>query len=178
MRTKSLVVIVMSMLIVGMLVSACSSDSNEMDHSEMDHSISGELPEGIQVAINPKYQIGSKAFMKTGHMKGMEGAEATIVGAFNTKVYAVSYTPVTGGDRVENHKWIVHEEITDFGADSFQPGAEVMINTDHMTGMKGAKGVIDSVEETTVYMVDFILTNNGNIIQNHKWVTESELSSQ
>lgn len=32
-------------------------------------------------------------------MKGMNGAEATIVGAYDTTAYTVSYTPKTGGKK-------------------------------------------------------------------------------
>src|SRR5699024_5303618 len=82
------------------------SDSMEegMDHSEMDHSSSGEVPEDLEVAENPTYPVGSQAVMHANHMKGMDGATATITGAFETTVYAVSYTTTTGGEPVENHK--------------------------------------------------------------------------
>ncbi|PAF11643.1 hypothetical protein CHH61_26210, partial [Shouchella clausii] len=69
---------------------------------------------------NPKYEVGSKAFITEGHMEGMEGAEATIAGAYNTIVYTVSYTPTIGGKKVENHKWVVHEEIADAGEEPFK----------------------------------------------------------
>jgi len=52
----------------------------------------------------------------------------------------------------------------------------VTLNTDHMEGMDGASAVIDSAEETTVHMVDFISTYLGEEVKNHKWVTEGELS--
>ena len=42
----------------------------------------------------------------------MDGAIATIVGAYETTAYAISYTPVTGGERVENHKWVTGDEIS------------------------------------------------------------------
>lgn len=44
-----------------------------------------------------------------------------------------------------------------------------------MNGMKGAKAEIDSVEKSTVYMVDYTPTTGGEVVENHKWVTESEL---
>jgi len=149
---------------------------SEMDHSEMNHSSSGEVPVGLKEAENPTYKVGSQAILETDHMEGMKGAEATIAGAYDTEVYAVSYTPTTGGDIVENHKWIIHEEIEDAGDTPFKPGEEVVLNADHMEGMNGAEAVIDSVEETTVYMVDYIPATGGEEVKNHKWVTESELS--
>ncbi|MEC5425332.1 YdhK family protein [Virgibacillus sp. C22-A2] len=156
------------------------SDSNEdmegMDHSEMDMSSSGEIPEDLIEAENPTYEVGSQAIIQSDHMEGMDGAEATIVGAYDTTVYTVTYTPTTGGEPVENHKWVIHEELEDGGEAPLEPGTEVTLNADHMEGMDGATAEIDSAEETIVYMVDFVPTTGGEEVTNHKWVTESELS--
>src|SRR5699024_3410172 len=122
---------------------------------------------------NPTYKVGSQAIIESDHLMGMNGAEATIVGAYDTTVYTVSYTSTTGGGSVENHKWVIHEEIEEAGDESFEPGTEVTLNADHMEGMNGATAVIDSAEETTVYMVDFVATDSGEEVKNHKWVTES-----
>ena len=46
-------------------------------------------------------------------MEGMKGAEATIVGAYTTTAYVISYEPTTGGKRIEKHKWVIHEELID-----------------------------------------------------------------
>ncbi|MBM7587477.1 hypothetical protein JOC86_004050 [Bacillus pakistanensis] len=147
-----------------------------MDHGDMDHSSSGEVPEGLKEAENPTYKVGSKAIIETGHMEGMKGAEATIVGAYDTTAYAISYTPTNGGVRVENHKWVIHEEIPDAGDEPLKPGTEVSINASHMEGMDGATAEIDSAEQTTVYMINFTPTTDREDVKNHKWVTESELS--
>lgn len=114
--------------------------------------------------------------MNTDHMEGMKGAEATIVGAFDTTVYTISYTPTTGGEKVTNHKWIIHEEIKNASDKPYRPGDEVIVEADHMDGMEGAKAVIDSAQQTTVYMVDYTSTTGEEQVKNHKWVTESELS--
>ncbi|MBM7607299.1 hypothetical protein JOD29_000536 [Lysinibacillus composti] len=148
-----------------------------MDHSNMNHSGSGEVPEGLQVAENPTFPVGSNAIIQSDHMPGMKGAEATIVGAYDTTVYTVSYTPTTGGAPVTNHKWVIHEELADAGEAPLEPGTEVTINADHMEGMQGATATIDSAEETTVYMVNFTSTT-GEKVTNHKWVTEGELSAK
>ncbi|MEK4083556.1 YdhK family protein [Psychrobacillus sp. FSL K6-1415] len=178
---------------IAITLSACASDEKEtntntqenkemnteeskgMDHSTMDMSGSGEVPEGLKVAENPTFEVGSQAIIETDHMEGMKGAEATIVGAYNTTVYTVSYTPTTGGERVENHKWVIHEELGEPQSAPLEPGAEVVLVAAHMEGMEGATAEIDSAEETTVYMVDFTSTT-GDEVTNHKWVTESELS--
>ncbi|TWI59000.1 YdhK family protein [Halalkalibacter nanhaiisediminis] len=150
-------------------------DGSEMDHSDMDHSSSGEVPNNLREAENPTFEVGSQAIIERGHMEGMEGAEATIVGAYDTTAYAVSYTPTTGGERIENHKWVIHEELIDPGEETLEPGWEVTLDADHMEGMQGVTAEIDSAEQTTVYMIDFTLTTSGEEIKNHKWVTESEL---
>lgn len=145
---------------------------------EVNHSGSGEVPENLKVAENPTFKVGSEAIVKADHMKGMEGAVATIVGAYDTTAYVVSYTPVTGGERVENHKWVIQEEIKDADDKELAPGTEVVLEADHMKGMKGATAEIESAEKTTVYMIDYMPTTGGEEVKNHKWVIESELSAK
>lgn len=154
------------------------TDTESDSHAGMEHSSSGEIPEGLKVAENPTYEVGSHAILETDHMEGMKGAEATIVGAYDTTAYVVSYTPTTGGERVENHKWVIREEIENSDKDQLEPGSEVVLKADHMKGMDGATAVIESAEETIVYMVDYTPTTGGEEVKNHKWVTESELSAE
>jgi len=148
------------------------------NHSQMDHSNSSQLPKGLKEATNPTFKVGSRALIKADHMAGMNGATATIVGAYTTTAYTVSYTPTTGGERVTNHKWVIHEEIKDAGDKPYEPGAEVVLQADHMERMNGATATIDSAEQTTVYMFDYVPTTGGETMKNHKWVTESELSTK
>lgn len=147
-----------------------------MDHSAEEMSSSGEVPEDLELAKNPTYEVGSQAIIEGAHMQGMDGAEATISGAFDTTVYTVSYTPTGGGELVEDHKWVIHEELDNPGDAPLEPGDEAVMNATHMEGMEGATATIDSAEETTVYMVDFVTTDTEEQVQNHKWVTESELA--
>jgi hypothetical protein len=178
-------------LIMAIFLAACSNNSNqeteqEQDssneahggHEGMDHSGSGEIPEGLQDTENPKFAVGSQAIIQADHMEGMDGAEATIVGAYDTTVYAISYTPTNGGEKVTNHKWIIHEEIKDAGERPYQPGEEVTVEGNHIEGMQEATAVIDSAEQITVYMVDYTPTTGGEKVTNHQWVTESELSAK
>lgn len=154
-----------------------TENMNGMDHSNMNHTGSAEVPEGLQKAKNPTFPVGSKAIIQSEHMGGMKGAEATIVGAYDTTVYTVSYTPTNGGALVTNHKWVIQEELEGVDEKALEPGTEVTINANHMEGMKGATAKIDSAEKTTVFMVDYTSTT-GEKVTNHKWVTESELSAQ
>ncbi len=153
-----------------------SDSEGQMEHSADEMSSSGEVPEDLKEAENPTYEVGSRTIIEAEHMQGMDGAEATISGAFDTTVYTVSYTPTNGGDPVEDHKWVIHEELEGPGEAPLEPGTEVTLDADHMKGMDGATATIDSAEETTVYMVDFVTTDTEEEVQNHKWVTESELA--
>jgi hypothetical protein len=150
-------------------------EMEDMDHGEMNHSGSGEVPEGLEEAADPAYEVEGKAMIEADHMPGMKGAEAVIAGAYDTIVYTVTYTPTTGGEKVENHKWVIHEELENPAEEPYKRGDEVVLNASHMKGMKGAAATIDSAEETTVYMVDYMPTGGGEEVTNHKWVTESEL---
>lgn len=151
-------------------------DHGDMGHGSMNHSTDGSLPDGLVEASDPTFAVGDTALITNAHMEGMEGVEAEIVGAFDTTVYTVSYTPTTGGDPVEDHKWVIHEELEDAGEAPLEVGTEVTLDADHMEGMDGATATIDSAEETTVYMVNYTDKETGDDVTNHKWVTESELS--
>lgn len=187
MNSKKIVMGLVS-FVAAVTFSACAADNEKatpneetthdqsMDHSNMKHSGSDEVPEGLKDAMKPTFQVGSKAIIKDGHMEGMKGAEATIVGAYDTVAYTISYTPTNGGERVEDHKWVIHEEIPDAGPSPLEPGAEVSIDAEHMEGMDGATAEIDSAVESTVYMINFTPTDGGEEVTNHKWVTENELS--
>lgn len=167
-------------------LTACAGDDNEklpqeeaqskeMTGHNMSHSGTGEVPEGIIKAENPTFPVGSTAIIQADHMGGIKGAEATIIGAYDTIVYTVSYIPTNGGEPVINHKWVIQEDLEGVGEEPLKVGTEAKINADHMEGMKGATATINSAEETTVYMVDYISTT-GEKVTNHKWLTESELA--
>lgn len=163
-------------------IEVISSDMNSTASSssmgEMMHDDSGEIPEGLLVAENPTYQVGDSVIVNSDHMVGMNGATGVIVGAFDTTVYEVSFNPTNGDARVTNHQWVIQEEITE-AKDTKEPleaGTEVTLEASHMEGMNGATATIESVEDTTVYMIDFEPTTGEDMVRNHKWVTENELS--
>ena len=144
------------------------------DHGGHDHPADGGAPPaGITQAEDPTYPVGAKVILAADHMPGMDGAEATISGAFDTTTYSVSYIPTDGGDPVIDHRWVVHEELVDPGQAPLPDGAEVILDAEHMSGMQGAEATIDYSTDETVYMVD--LTVDGTTMTNHKWVTESEI---
>lgn len=177
-------------LVLMLLLSACGSSNNQSGNSKPLNSGSKSMgagnmnggqamvPKGLKEAKNPTYKVGSQVIVHADHMEGMQGAKATVDGAYDTTAYVVTYTPTTGGPIVKNHKWVIQEEIKGAGSSTLKPGAKVTLEADHMKGMMGAKAIIDSAEHTTVYMIDYIPTNGGPIVKNHKWVTESELSTK
>jgi hypothetical protein len=108
-------VIVLSGIGIGIGKKASQQAAASMNHSDMkhsNHSSSGEVPQGIKLAQNPTYKVGSQTIIQADHMPGMKGAKATIVGAYDTTAYAVSYTPTTGGQPVKNHKWVTDSELS------------------------------------------------------------------
>ncbi|MGG0656240.1 YdhK family protein [Rummeliibacillus pycnus] len=146
------------------------------DHTDMNQSTTGIVPTGVKKAVNPKHPVGSQVTINANHVEGMNGAKATIVGAYDTVAYAVTYTPSAGGAVVKNHKWVIQEEIRSADNKTLQPGAKVTLEADHLPGMKGSMATIDSGKKTTVYMVNYTPTNGGSEVKNYKWLIESELS--
>lgn len=182
---KSRHVTIASIFTLVLLFYGCSSaeensdkESSQTEQHEHQETGSPEIPEGLEPAANPKYKEGSQVILKANHMEGMDGAEATVLNAFDTIAYQVTYTPTTGGEPVKNHKWVIQDEIKDAGSEMLEKGTEVTLEADHMEGMKGAKATIESAENTTVYMVDYQPTTGGEMITNHKWVTEEEVFAE
>lgn len=134
----------------------------------------GPPPAGIAEADNPTYPVGTEVTLTADHMPGMDGAPATISGAFDTTAYSVSYTPTDGGDPVTDHRWVVHEELADPGQAPLADGTEVVLEAEHMPGMQGAEATIDYSTQETVYMVD--IDTEEMTMTNHKWVTDSEIA--
>lgn len=155
-----------------------SADAHAGHNHNMD---GGAAPAGMHAMPNAKYPVGTTVKLTADHMPGMAGSDAKIVGAFHTTTYSVNYLPTDGGSEVIDHKWVVAEELTDvngkpLSGGELPKGAPVQIQADHMAGMKGAKGTVESSTTETVYMVDVL---GGSMpMKNHKWVTESEISAK
>ncbi|WP_122940992.1 YdhK family protein [Brachybacterium sp. EE-P12] len=154
--------------------SESSEASDGGGHGGMEHPMDGgAAPEGMVPAEDPEFPVGTEVKLTADHMEGMEGATATIAGAFDTTTYSVSFTPTDGGEPVTDHKWVVHEELENPGEPPLSEGTEVVITADHMAGMEGAEASIDSATQETVYMVDY--EADGMMMTNHKWVVEGEI---
>src|SRR5699024_2582761 len=174
-----------TVLMIAALLAACGTTDNnetspkendkeiEMDSAsdermEVEHSDSGEVPDDLKETANPTYEDGSKAINETDHMESMNGAEETIASAYDTTAYVISDTPTNGGKRVENHKWVIQEEIKNANDKTLEEGTEVTVEADHMKGMEGATAEIESAEKTTVYMIDNKPTTGEDLVKNHK----------
>ncbi|MFC0358925.1 YdhK family protein [Kytococcus schroeteri] len=143
-------------------------------HDGMEHPADGgPVPEGMKEATDPEYPVGTEVTLTADHMEGMNGARATIVGAYDTYTYAIDYTPVDGGDPVTDHKWVVQEELDGAGDARLDDGTEATVTADHMEGMDGATATIASSTDETVYVVDY--EADGMKMTNHKWVVDSEI---
>src|SRR5699024_12792515 len=92
------------------------------DTKEDIDSALADVPDNLDEAEDPTFEIGSEAIIEANHMEGMDGAEATITGAYDTIAYSVSFTPTTGGEPVKDHKWVIHEELAGVNEDSLEPG--------------------------------------------------------
>src|SRR5699024_1053163 len=110
-------------------------------------------------------------------MPGMKNAKGTVKGAYKTYAYVVSYTPTNGDEKVNNHKWVVNEEVGDAPENGFKKGDTVKLEADHMPGMKGADAKIEDIDKTTVYMVADKSTENDEMVKNHKRMTTDELKT-
>ena len=150
--------------------------TSDTGHGDMVHDESGEVPEGMKEAENPAYPVGSEVVIENDHMPGMKGAKGTVVGVFDTTAYEVTYDDTETGETVANHKWVVHEELENAQDEAYQAGDEVVLEATHMPGMKGATATVDSAEKTNIYMVTYTDTESGEEIENHKWMSEDELS--
>ncbi|MEO9249072.1 YdhK family protein [Citricoccus nitrophenolicus] len=154
--------------------SSTGSASEGMNGGGMHHHPDGgPPPAGIEPAAGPAYPVGTTVTLTADHMPGMQGAEATITGAFDTTAYSVTYTPTTGGEPVVDHRWVVHEELQDPAEPPLESGTQVVLEAEHMAGMQGAEATIESSTDETVYMVD--LTMDGIQMTNHQWVVDSEI---
>ena len=171
-----------------MLVAGCSTGSSDQggsasshmttmsphaSSSAMDRMNGGPVPPGMKRADNPRYPVGSSVILTADHMEGMKGAHATVVGAYDTITYAVTFTPTTGGAPVDDHKWVVEQEIKGAPTKRLPDGAKVVLTADHMPGMKGAHATIVSSTTQPVYVVDY--TTGGMTMRNHKWVVQDEM---
>ena len=165
------------------VLSACSSSADHTahddstpttDHSGMSHPADGgPVPSGLTPATNPTYAVGDTVVLTADHMHGMDGATATIVGAYDTYTYAVDFTPTSGGERVTDHRWVVHEELQDVTSKRLADGDQATIAASHTEGMNGARATVRSSTDATVYVVDY--EADGMKMTNHKWVVESEI---
>lgn len=152
-----------------------SASASASAHSHNHSTDGGAAPAGMVAAKDAKFKVGEKVQITADHNDGMKGATGEVVGAYNTVVYEVNYTPVGGGKEVKNHKWVVQEELDAPAGTELKPGDTVTLKASHMDGMDGAKATIVSAKKEVAYMVNY--TAGGTHYTNHKWVTDDELKA-
>lgn len=149
----------------------------DSEHNTEMKSIPGDQGfSDYKAAAKPTFPIGSNVIINSAHATGMKGAKATVVGAFDTVAYSVSYTPTTGGAKVTDYKWLVNEELVDKNDVAFAVGDKVVTSASHQPGMKDAEVTIETIRPTTAYAVDYVDTDNSKKINNYRWLIEEELS--
>lgn len=168
-------------------VFAASEDSHKMDShmNSMNHDKSGDMkmssdmkmPTNLEKAKNPKFKAGQKITVLATHMDNMKNAKGKVVAAYNTKLYEVNYQPTNGGEMVKNHKWITANEFKDMKK-NHKKGDKVVLTSDHMEGMKGAKATITNVKNGPAYVIDYQPTNGGEMVKNHMFIAQNELKAR
>ncbi len=123
-------VVALSLSACGTSTSSNKSNQNNKEMSDMNHSSSGEVSSDMKKAENPTFKVGDQVTIHSDHMEGMNGAKGTVVGAYSTTAYVVSYTPTNGGEKVTNHKWVIQEEIKDNNAEPYKQGDQVVLKAD------------------------------------------------
>ena len=131
-----------------------------------------------KTADNPAFPTNSKVVINSEPIKGIKGATGTVVAAFDTIAYSVSYTPSIGSVQVRDYKWIVNEELVDENDVAFDVGDKVVTSADHQQGMKNTEVTIETVRPTTVYIVDYVDTAANKKVNRYKWLIEEELSKE
>lgn len=96
-----------NMLIIVLILSGCAENEGIAEENDanvyMNVSSSSEVPKYLRADETPTYPVGSQVIINANHMAGMEGATATIVGAYKTTAYKVTYIPKTVGDPVKHY---------------------------------------------------------------------------
>ncbi|RLY93894.1 DUF1541 domain-containing protein [Kocuria tytonicola] len=57
----------------------------------------------------------------------------------------------------------------------YSKGTRATLTTDRMPGMKGAPTTVVGAYDTVAYAVDYIPTDGGDKVTDHKWVVQQEL---
>ena len=76
-----------------------------------------------------------------------------------------------------NHNGMIPTNMKDAVNSKFPVGSNVILLSDHMEGMKGAKAKVVGAYSTTIYEVSYQPTTGGEVVKNHKWVVQEELKN-
>lgn len=89
----------------------------------------------------------------------------------------------SNGDNNEHNEHMTHDSednkipkgMNVSKSSKFKKGDNITIKSDHMPGMKNAKGTVKGVYDTYAYVVSYEPTNGDKRIKNHKWVVNEEV---
>lgn len=110
----------------------------------------------------------------------MKGRMLTLVLSMALVLAVSGVQAMAHGDAADGHGGMGSHAMTavdDFKAavnPLYPVGTEVIIDTDHMPGMQGAKGVVSGAYDTMLYAVDYT-DADGTAITNHRWVVSEEI---
>lgn len=175
------------LLCLGLLVlGGITTFTEVIDNTYADtNNIMMATPMANQVSLNklehandPDYKVGQKVTVLVNHMgMTMKGATATIAGAYHTHVYSVDFYNSVSHKYIKNHKWVIQRELKGM-KDSSTPlkaGDQVVLEANHMPGMKGATAKINQVKDTNVYMVNIPAYKGQAPMSDHRWFIQEEL---
>jgi hypothetical protein len=132
-------------------------------------------PEAFTPAEDPIYPVGTRVVLAADHLPGMEGAEAVVSAAFDTVLYAVSYTRTDTGEQVLWQRWVAHEEIEGAAGLPYEAGSIVTLKAGFAPGMEGAQAEIVEVLTGTAYMADFEASDGSGPVEGYRWLSEEEI---
>lgn len=150
---------------------------NNMSSSAKTMSSSTSDTSHLKMDKNAKYKDNAKVTVKADHMAGMKNAKGMVVHAYDTPLYEVQYKNTQSGKEVMHHKWLVKSDFKDSDKKD-KKGDTITITTDHMPGIKNAKGKIIKVHKGPTYEINYTNTETGKSVMNHKWITQDELKSR
>ncbi|WP_037587063.1 DUF1541 domain-containing protein [Stenoxybacter acetivorans] len=170
-------------LFLGIALSACaansSSKTNEENRQNQPVSAHGHLhgnallPANMTAAVNPKYAVGQRVVINEEHMPNSLGAKGVVKGAYRTNLIMVSFADKYG-NVISNHKWVVQEELAD--KKIARKGDKVKLSAAHLGGDMNAAAFVDDVlYQQTAYVVDYLPTDGGAMVEDHMWYSEQEL---
>lgn len=88
---------------------------------------------------------------------------------------ALALPGLAGEHGMGHHAFTPTESLTPAAAPLYPVGSEVLLNADHMEGMRSAVAKVSGAFDTVLYAVDYVHTETGEPVKAHKWVIREEI---